>query len=108
MFTTPDTHNVSAHSESTPGSKSGRSAFSLVLFAVSCALLLAACGGNDVAADPQSAASIEAAESNIGQLDTSGPLSSIEVLDVSTGEVATLGQTFDGDRPVLLWFFSPH
>ena len=80
------------------------------MFFVGCAaLFLAACsGGSGAASDPVSLGIIENGEANIAQLDTSGPVLDIEVLDVADGAVSTLSQTVDGDRPVLLWFFSPH
>ena len=49
-----------------------------------------------------------AAAANIGLLQTSAQVTDIEVLDVADGSIATLRQAVDGDRPVLLWFFSPH
>ena len=86
--------------------------FSRRAFFVACAaLFLAACGGGggeSVAASPASAGIIENGEANIALLNTSGSVLDIEVLDVADGEISTLSQTVDGDRPVLLWFFSPH
>ena len=32
----------------------------------------------------------------------------IETLAVADGSVQTLREVVDGDRPILLWFFSPH
>ena len=32
----------------------------------------------------------------------------VEVLAVADGSIQTVRDVVDGDRPVLLWFFSPH
>ncbi len=89
--------------------------------AAALALLLAACGGDsttttDAAAAPADAASADAsgadpeaaAESNTPLLQASDDVTAIEVLNVADGSIATLQEATDGDRPVLLWFFSPH
>lgn len=48
------------------------------------------------------------AEANIGNLQLTENLLDIEVLAVGDGSVQTLRNVVDGDKPVLLWFFSPH
>jgi len=56
-------------------------------------------------------AAIANAEVNIDNLAAPGPSENvldIEVLAVADGSVQTLRDVVVGDRPVLLWFFSPH
>lgn len=50
----------------------------------------------------------EAAEANLPLLTPADNVLDYEVLDVADGSIATLGEAVVGDRPVLLWFFSPH
>lgn len=48
------------------------------------------------------------AEVNQPLLQTSTSVLDIETLAVGDGSIATLRDVVDGDKPVLLWFFSPH
>ncbi len=48
------------------------------------------------------------AEANQPLLEPGETVLEHQVLDVADGSIATLGEAIDGDRPVLLWFFSPH
>ena len=73
------------------------------------ALLLTACGGEGAApATPEAAAAGDAAAENRDDLQQTGNVLDIEVLDVSDGSKSTLRTAVDGDRPVLLWFYAPH
>ena len=106
-----------------------RARWRLWIAAGALAIGISACGGSEApvsttesAAATSDAAAVEAdaapvesgdnpiaaAEANIGLLQPSSDVVSIEVLDVSDGSISTLQETVDGDRPVLLWFFSPH
>ncbi len=79
--------------------------------AVAAALFLGACagGGTEVAATGPQADAAAAAAVNIPTLNsTAATVFDIEVLDVADGGVTTLNEVVDGDRPVLLWFWSPH
>lgn len=72
-------------------------------------LLATACGGgSNIPEDPAAIAANEAAAANIDNLQSSNNVLDIEVLDVADGSVATLREAVDGDRPVLVWFYSPH
>ena len=83
------------------------------------ALVASACGsdGDDpgaAAATPASSAgdisrsdAAAAAAANTPRLASSDDVRLIEVLDVRSGEIATLADTVDGDRPVLIWFWAP-
>lgn len=76
---------------------------------VGTSLALAACGsGTNVPDTPAAQAANEAAAANIDDLAQSDNALDIEVLDVADGSVSTLRQAVDGDRPVLVWFYSPH
>ena len=48
------------------------------------------------------------AEVNQPNLASSTNVLDIETLAVADGSIQTLRDVVDGDRPVLLWFFSPH
>lgn len=48
------------------------------------------------------------AEVNQPNLQTSQNVLDIQTLAVGDGSIATLRDVVDGDKPVLLWFFSPH
>lgn len=73
------------------------------------ALLLTACGADGAApATPEAAAAGDAADANRDDLQQTGNVLDIEVLDVSDGSKSTLRTAVDGDRPVLLWFYAPH
>lgn len=48
------------------------------------------------------------AEVNQPNLASSDNVLDIETLAVADGSIQTLRDVVDGDRPVLLWFFSPH
>ena len=98
------------------------------------ALLLSACGGGGTevasadtssaapaaevsAASPGTPGVIEAvstdqaianADSNIASLELADNVLDIEVLAVGDGSVQTMRDVVIGDRPVLVWFFSPH
>ncbi len=48
------------------------------------------------------------AEVNQPNLASSNNVLDIETLAVADGSIQTLRNVVDGDRPVLLWFFSPH
>ena len=71
-------------------------------------LLATACGGGGVPDNPEALAANEQAAANIGNLQASDNVLDIETLNVADGSVSTLRQAIDGDRPVLLWFYSPH
>lgn len=49
-----------------------------------------------------------AAAENLPLLQPADTVVDFEVLDVADGSISTLNQAVVGDRPVLLWFFSPH
>ena len=72
------------------------------------ALLATACGGGNVPDNPEALAANEQAAANIDSLKQSDNVLDIETVDVSDGSVSTLRDAIDGDRPVLLWFYSPH
>jgi len=87
------------------------------------ALGLTACGGGsavtaagDAPAEPVSSENVApgelgaeaAAEANLPLLQPAEEVVDFEVLDVSDGSISTLRDEVSGDRPVLLWFFSPH
>ena len=73
------------------------------------ALFVTACSSEGSApATPEAAAAGDAAAENQDDLAQSDNVLDIEVLDVSDGSKATLRDAVDGDRPVLLWFYSPH
>jgi len=92
--------------------------------ALALAFGLAACGGGDSSVAsantaPPDAATIEAAASgelapeaaaevNLPLLQPAETVIDFEVLDVADGSISSLGEAVVGDRPVLLWFFSPH
>ncbi len=90
--------------------------------AVAAALGLAACGGetsteagvesagsSSDGADAVGSSDPEAvAEANLPLLEEGETVLDHQVLDVADGSISTLGDVVDGDRPVLLWFFSPH
>ena len=72
-------------------------------------LLATACAsGGSTPDNPAAAAASEAAAANIHNLQQSSNVLDIELLDVTDGSVATLREAVDGDRPVLIWFWSPH
>ena len=48
------------------------------------------------------------AEVNQPNLASANNVLDIETLAVADGSIQTLRDVVDGDRPVLLWFFSPH
>lgn len=86
---------------------------SLRVLLVVVGLVLAACGGagstDTVAATGPVAEAAAAAEANMATLNSSGDtVFDIEVLSVADGGVTTLNDVIDGDKPVLLWFWSPH
>lgn len=85
------------------------------------AIGLAACGGGGDAASagaasagaaPAEAVQVSAAEAaaaeNLPLLQPAEQVVDFEVLSVSDGSISTLREEVAGDRPVLLWFFSPH
>ena len=48
-------------------------------------------------------------DSNMATINSSGEtVFDIEVLSVADGGITTLNDVIDGDKPVLLWFWSPH
>lgn len=49
-----------------------------------------------------------AAEANMALLAGGETVFDYDVLDVQTGGISSVGEVVDGDRSVLLWFFSPH
>lgn len=82
-------------------------------FGVAAALVLGACGGaggaDTVAATGPVAEAAAAAEANMATINSSGEtVFDIEVLSVADGGITTLNDVIDGDKPVLLWFWSPH
>ena len=81
-----------------------------VVTVVGLGLLASACssGGSPTATAPGAAAAEELAADNIDDLASSDNVLDIEVLDVADGAISTLRAAVDGDRPVLLWFYSPH
>jgi hypothetical protein len=87
----------------------------VALFA-SLALVASACGsgGDETSSTPASSVSetdtstaAANAAANTPILASNDDVRLIEVLDVRTGEIATLADTVDGDRPVLIWFWAP-
>lgn len=87
----------------TPLSRSRLGAlFALLMLASACST------GADVPDNPAAAAASAEAAANIDNLQQSDNVFDIELLDVADGTVSTLGQAIDGDRPVLIWFYSPH
>lgn len=98
------------------GDRSHRFSIGMTLFsrsrlgaAVGLLMLASACStGGDVPDNPAAAAANAEAAANIDNLEQSNDVFDIELLDVSDGSVSTLGQAIDGDRPVLIWFYSPH
>ena len=85
-----------------------------------CAIALAACGGGADSVSSGNAAAPDAAESgavseaeaaaaaNLPLLQPADQVVDFEVLDVADGSISSLRAQVTGDRPVLLWFFSPH
>ena len=82
-----------------------------------CAIGLAACGGgsepvstgqSSPAEAAQADPAIAAAEVNLPLLQPADQVVDFEVLSVADGSISTLRDVVIGDRPVLLWFFSPH
>ncbi len=71
-------------------------------------LLTTACGGASAPDTPAAMAANERAAANIDDLQQSDNVLDIETLNVADGSVSTLRDAIDGDRPVLLWFYSPH
>ncbi len=49
-----------------------------------------------------------AAAANLPLLEPGETVVDHQVLNVADGSISTLSEKVDGDRPVLLWFFSPH
>ena len=47
-------------------------------------------------------------KAHIVQLEPAASVLDIEVLDVADGSISTLRTAVEGDRPVLVWFYSPH
>ena len=83
------------------------------------AIGLTACGGgSDPVATGTAGASTEAgqvdgdpeaeAAANLPLLQPAEEVVDYEVLNVADGSISTLREQVTGDRPVLLWFFSPH
>lgn len=88
------------------------------------ATLLAACGGSSAVqsnaasvgddgsavTDPVALAArvAQVAEDNIPLLESADSVFDVEVLDVADGSISTLRDVVTGDRPVLVWFYSPH
>ena len=82
------------------------------------AIGLAACGGGGESVAAAGNAPVEAvaelsdaeaaAAENLPLLQPADQVVDFEVLDVADGSIATLREQVAGDRPVLLWFFSPH
>lgn len=79
----------------------------VLLVAVALAVFLAACGGG-AASPEESLAVIAAAEQNEVQLKLTDDLAQTELLDGESGQITTLGEVVTGDRPVLLWYWSPN
>ena len=77
---------------------------------------LAACGGGEVASNGSAAAETAAdaspaeaaAAENLPLLQPADQVVDFEVLQVADGSISSLREEVTGDRPVLLWFFSPH
>jgi len=73
-------------------------------------LMASACGAGAVTApvSEQASAAGAAADENIDNLQESNNPLDTEVLNVADGSISTLRSAVDGDRPVLVWFYSPH
>ncbi len=77
--------------------------------ALAFAVFLTACGGGGGgASSEESLAVIAAAEANELQLKLTDVLVQTELLDAESGQITTLGDVVVGDRPVLLWYWSPN
>ena len=50
----------------------------------------------------------EIAEENEALLQPSDDVTTFEVLNVRDGSISSLSEVVTGDRPVLVWFWSPH
>ncbi len=72
------------------------------------ALVATACGGGDTPSSPEASAATAAAEANSELLGGGTNALDYEVLDVHDGSITTVEDVVDGNRSVLLWFFSPH
>ena len=81
-------------------------------------VLATACGGsesvNTASADDDGSGGSasqsirETAEANQALLEPSQDITAFEVLNVRDGGISSLGEVVTGDRPVLIWFWSPH
>lgn len=79
-------------------------------------LVAAACGSEsstETSTSPAAPADTGATTSSESDTDAgSSPgaaaVTTIEVLDVVSGNATTIADTVTGDRPVLLWFWAPH
>ncbi len=88
--------------------KTSQSRFAAIFLAL--ALVATACGGGGSAepASPQAASAATAAQTNMELLSGGTTAFDYEVLNVHDGSISTVEEVVDGDRAVLLWFFSPH
>jgi len=71
-------------------------------------LLASACAGGRAPDTAEANAAGEAAAANIDDLSAAESVFDYEVLDVSSGAISNVRTAVTGDRPVLLWFYSPH
>jgi len=80
------------------------------------AFLLAACGGGSETATAPAADGASSSEPSVQQigeanqelLQPSDDARDVEILSVADGSITSLREAVVGDRPVLLWFWSPH
>ena len=47
-------------------------------------------------------------EANLDLLQPADDARDVQILSVADGSITSLREAVDGDRPVLLWFWSPH
>lgn len=82
--------------------------FKLIAALVALVLIASACGAASTPSSPEAAAAATAAEANLELLAGGTSAFDYEVLNVHDGSISTVEEVVDGDRAVLLWFFSPH
>lgn len=83
-----------------------RATAKLVLALAGLAMFASGCGGGPKTAEQTAA--IDAGEANEALLELSSQMATTELLDATTGEITTLSDVADGDRPVLVWYWAPH
>jgi len=82
-------------------------AHKLLLIVASLALFATACGGGGPSSE-QSSAAAEAASSNEATLVLTSDVASTQLLNIANGTISQLSDVVTGDRPVLLWYWSPN